>query len=637
MNLFTAWSLKVQHWPLRHKMAVGYALVMILGILGSALGLVVADYYQGQGIQQLSDANRQARLLTQLNGEVERVRLAGVLLESRLAQPEQLLVLRSRIREDVESSQITAAKLIDFVESDPTWLAENPTKLTLFTRDYAMALKLYAQTLDELFPSDRYRLTSAERRDIAQALAALQTKPELQILTGVTWQLEQTVLAAQNQAIAAEIELENAQGIEKGLIVLSNLVAATLATVGIFRLTWAALYPLESLTKTAKTIAIAHDYSLRAPIQTHDEIGVLAKSFNRLIAQIEQQTQQLIAAKDNAEAANRAKSTFVATMSHELRTPLNAISGFTQLLVLELDDPQHQNYLETIQRSSEHLLTLINDILDISRLEAGKIDIVQEPVDLPHLWSTLEGMFRRRTESKGLAFQVAIAPDVPTTIKTDGKRLRQVLMNLLSNAIKFTETGSVSLTVTYDPSAAHLCLIVTDTGVGIAPEEMPLLFKPFSQTQSGQALQQGTGLGLMLCKQFIELLQGSIEITSEITSQLNQGTTVTIQLPAIAPVHTSTAAPLPQEQPTAALSFEDMQSFPTDWLLNARQQATSADFQALEHLLKVALTDYTLSDQQKRMIGLMQQWVIDYRFDLITELLTPLEVQPEASSEHDTI
>jgi signal transduction histidine kinase len=618
-------------------MAVGYALVMILGILGSALGLVVADYYQGQGIQQLSDANRQARLLTQLNGEVERVRLAGVLLESRLAQPEQLLVLRSRIREDVESAQITAAKLIDFVESDPTWLAENPTKLTLFARDYAMALKLYAQTLDELFPSDRYRLTPAERRDIAQAIAALQTKPELQILTGVTWQLEQTVLAAQNQAIAAEIELENAQGIEKGLIVLSNLVAATLATVGIFRLTRAALYPLESLTKTAKTIAIAHDYSLRAPIQTHDEIGVLAKSFNRLIAQIEQQTQQLIAAKDNAEAANRAKSTFVATMSHELRTPLNAISGFTQLLVLELDDPQHQDYLETIQRSSEHLLTLINDILDISRLEAGKIDIVQEPVDLPHLWNTLDGMFRMRTESKGLAFQVAIAPDVPTTIKTDGKRLRQVLMNLLSNAIKFTETGSVSLTVTYDPSAAQLCLTVTDTGVGIAPEEMPLLFKPFSQTQSGQALQQGTGLGLMLCKQFIELLQGSIAIAS----QLNQGTTVTIQLPAIAPVHTLTTAPLPQEQPTAAptaaLSFEDMQSFPTDWLLNARQQATSADFQALEHLLKVALTDYTLSDQQKRMIGLMQQWVIDYRFDLITELLTPLEVQPEASSEHDTI
>jgi signal transduction histidine kinase len=638
MNVFTSWAVNVQHWPLRRKMAVGYALTMVLGMLGAGLGLVIADYYQGKGIQQLSDANRQARLLTQLNGEVERVRLAGALLKSRLAQPEQLLVLRSRIQDDVELSQVTTAKIMDFIDSDPSWLAEDPAKLTLFVRDYGAALEFYAQALDEIFPSDRYRLTPAERRDIAQELNALETKPELQILTGVTWQLEQTVLAAQNQAIAAEFELENAQGIEKGLIVLSNVVAVILATVGMFHLTRASLQPLESLTKTAKTIAIAHDYSLRAPIQTHDEIGVLAKSFNRLIAQIEQQTQQLTAAKDSAEAANQAKSTFIATMSHELRTPLNAISGFTQLLVLELDNPQHQDYLQTIQRSSEHLLTLINDILDISRLEAGKIDIVQETVDLPNLWNTLDGMFRLRAEAQGLAFVLAIDPDVPTTIQTDGKRLRQILLNLLSNAMKFTETGSVTLAVSYETAIApQLRLTITDTGIGIAPEEMPLLFKPFSQTRSGQALQQGTGLGLMLSKQFIELLQGSIEIAS----QPNQGTTVTIQLPAIAPVHTPHSLPLPIEQPTpapiASLSFEDMQSFPTNWLLNARKQATSADFQALEHLLNVALQDYALSDQQKSIIGLMQQWVIDYRFDLITELLTPLDLQPEASSERDTI
>ena len=213
-------------------------------------------------------------------------------------------------------------------------------------------------------------------------------------------------------------------------------------------------------------------------------------------------------ARDDAEAANRAKSVFLANMSHELRTPLNAILGFTQLMSRDdtLSAEQREN-LDIVGRSGEHLLNLINDVLEMSRIEAGRTELRLDAIDLFRLLDNLEEMFRLRTEAKGLELICERSADVAQYVHTDQSKLRQILINLVGNAIKFTDKGSVVLRVKTGGSAGkHLLFEIEDSGVGIAPEELENLFEAFVQTTTGQQLHEGTGLGLPISQQFVQLI-----------------------------------------------------------------------------------------------------------------------------------
>ncbi|HAZ48140.1 MAG TPA: hypothetical protein DDW76_17715 [Cyanobacteria bacterium UBA11369] len=229
-------------------------------------------------------------------------------------------------------------------------------------------------------------------------------------------------------------------------------------------------------------------------------------------------------AKEAAETANRAKSIFLANMSHELRTPLNAILGFTQLMERDpAATPRQLESLAIINRSGEHLLNLINDVLEMSKIEAGRIVLNSAPVNLHWLLQTLQEMFQIRAQSKELSLQFELAPDLPHYVITDEGKLRQVILNLLSNAVKFTQTGSITLRATARPNnpkksplAYTLFFEIEDTGRGIAPEEMDNLFQPFVQTSSGIETKQGTGLGLTISRQFISLMGGEIQVTSTV-------------------------------------------------------------------------------------------------------------------------
>ncbi|GAB4212611.1 MAG: hypothetical protein OHK0012_07180 [Synechococcales cyanobacterium] len=253
------------------------------------------------------------------------------------------------------------------------------------------------------------------------------------------------------------------------------------------------------------------------------------------ITQLKAAEQAEIQARQAAEAANKAKSTFLANMSHELRTPLNAIIGFSQLMNRDphLSDKQRQT-LGTILRSGEHLLELINDVLDMAKIEAGKIVLQPDPFDLWQMLETIQEMLTVRAEAKQLRLTVIRDPNLPQVIVGDEKKLRQVLINIVGNAIKFTSQGSVTLTAT-GAAGQHtpgdpviLSFAVSDTGLGMTPEELVMLFQAFVQTDTSKKVSEGTGLGLAISRQFVQLMGGDITVAS----QKGVGTTFTISIQA---------------------------------------------------------------------------------------------------------
>src|SRR5688572_24561125 len=235
--------------------------------------------------------------------------------------------------------------------------------------------------------------------------------------------------------------------------------------------------------------------------------------------------------EQSLQQANRAKSVFLANMSHEIRTPMNAILGFSQLMLRDHDlTPRQCQYLGTINRSGEHLLALINDILEMSKIEAGRTTLNPSTFDLRALLKDLEMMFRVRTDEKRLSLSVELIGDVPQYIVTDINKLRQVFINVLGNAVKFTERGGVTLRVRADRSGATgpcLRVEVEDTGPGISADEQASLFRHFEQTKTGQQTGTGTGLGLAISREFVRLMGGDITVSS----QVGKGSVFVIHLP----------------------------------------------------------------------------------------------------------
>jgi len=258
-------------------------------------------------------------------------------------------------------------------------------------------------------------------------------------------------------------------------------------------------------------------YSLTlAPLRSEDKIDsciVLATD----ITLRHQSELELIKARDLAEAGNRAKSEFLATMSHELRTPMNGVIGFTSLLSDTPLNGDQREYVDTIQHSGEALLAIIDDILDLSKIEAGKFHLELAPVNLHKLATQVVQFMQPRAASKGLALVLRFEPDEKLMLHSDEGRVRQVLLNLIGNAIKFTDVGSVTVHVQYDPSSATRAVRVSvrDTGIGIPRDKHDRLFQKFSQVDGSMTRRfGGTGLGLVISKQLLELLGGTIGVES---------------------------------------------------------------------------------------------------------------------------
>ncbi|MEP6490600.1 ATP-binding protein [Microcoleus vaginatus GB2-A3] len=537
---------------IRQKIGCGYALVLGIAVLGAVAGRGVESYHKQQVREKLAIDREKAEILTNLNNTVQEVRIQQQELASLTAKPQIFDRQRSEFLTRVAQMSGILEQLQAPSQTKNPEIAKDYQQLQQFAQVNGKTVESYFQQVQKMLATAKLSaLNPKQQQALGQNLnnfVAGETALKLKEFSEDSAQLAGQFREKADEAFRT---YENAEKLGTLILVGSLLISGAIAAILAAYTSGAIARSLEATTLIAQRVTEESNFDLQVPVTTSDEVGMLAISLNELIQRVAEYTEELHEAKVAAEAANRSKSAFLANMSHELRTPLNAIINYSEMLQEDAQDSGSEDFLpdlEKIQTAGKHLLDMISDILDISKIEAGHVTLYLENFDVATMIEEVMTTAQPLVEKKGNALALKTKGELGT-MYADQPKVRQILLNLLSNAAKFTEKGVITIGVERiiieksrptkqnknndfysgsNYSSQVLIFRVSDTGIGMTNEQLEQIFKPFIQADASTTRKYGgTGLGLTISQRLCQILGGEISVESED----GKGSTFIVSLP----------------------------------------------------------------------------------------------------------
>ena len=496
-----AWFRKqLNRLSISQKIAYGYGIALGIAVLGTTVGLFIGNDYQNYAKNLREDALEESEFLIDLQRYLLEVQIHHQYFAVLLQQPDLFQEEYSRFQKHARLAQKNWLALKESYQNpDVDELEEEVELFNNLIKNYDSIIQVYTQRIEALLQEIDPSNLKPEDIEAAQKKFLDLSKSSLGLnVRSFVYDLEELIEEVEEERPHAKAVLEASERLRTRIILISMIASVSTAALLAFY--------------TSKTLLAAQDLEIQR---------------QQLLSQ------ELQVAKETAEIANRAKSEFLANMSHELRTPLNGILGYTQILQgSKIMSPEELKGIRVIHQCGNHLLTLINDILDISKIEAKKMELYPSNFHFPSFLENLVDICRIRADQKDIFFSYQPHNQLPNHIHADEKRLRQILINLLGNAIKFTDTGLVTLKVNVleskpltkgeDTKPNHHRLIRTirfeieDTGIGMSPEHIERIVLPFEQVGNALTRAEGTGLGLAITQKLLEMMGSTLEVQSQL-------------------------------------------------------------------------------------------------------------------------